>query len=301
MAQPNDVIIHGKYYEVHVITNQLSNNQYSDFLLQFSPDLVLTNLLEHPELRNSKDDEWEMGLIKCSFWNTMPNIMAALGNNTLTFTIAGVPHTITLQDGNYTYQSINDELNYWFSANSVATNSIAFTPHLPTSHLVIIMKPTFAIDFTLAGNVGIAAVLGFTGQTISNATGVIQTYRSLAEPEFNRFGLTRTLVETIQIRVDAINHRVYSNGHNSVNALQQDILYEFGINSTPSTLQVERASVEHFVKMRQSNVIKNIRIRFTNQDGIVLPLNKEASVQLQLRRNMESRVQPVGRPVPRNP
>lgn len=296
MAQTtNDVIIHGKNIEVFAITNNLNGNKYENFHLDFQPSLILTNIKEHPEMRNSKDDEWEVGLVKCSVWNSMPNILASRTNNTLTFTIAGVPYTITLADGNYNYSSINDEINLFLSANGLTSNLLTFFPNTATSRLRAIVKPTVAVNFTLAGNVGMATFLGFVGQNLNNTGGVNNMIvNGLQEPQMNVFGANGILLETIQIRCDIVNHRVYINGHTSSIATQNDILYEFAFNSSPSTLQIERASIEHFVKIRPVNTIDRIRLIITNQDGVELPLNKEATIQLQIRRNMEYRIQKIG-------
>lgn len=290
----NDIVIHGKNIELYAITNTLNGNRYGNFQLDFNPNLTLTNLLEHPEMRNAKDDEWEMGLIKCGVWNTMLNVFASKGNNTFRFHISGVAHTITLADGNYTYASINDEINFYLSSLGLTVNLITFTPNTATSRLRIIVKPTIKVDFTLAQNLGIATFLGFTGQNIDNTLGVNNLIVVAPdEPQMNVFGSSNVLVETIQVRVNTVNHRVYTNGHNSTTATQNDILYEFGINSTPSTLQVERQMNSHYIKIRPVNTISSIRITFTNQDGVELPLNKEATCQLQLRRSMDYRIQKV--------
>ena len=288
----NDLIIHGKSYEIHVITNTLNSNRYANFKLEFNPILTLTNLQEHPEMKNSRDDEWEMCLIKCSFWNTMNNVMASLGNNTFRYTVAGVPTTITLPDGNYTLQSINNAIDYYFATNGLSTGNLVFGVNTATSKANLLLKATYAVDFTHASNIGIALLLGFTGVNANNTAGVnVMIASAVAEPQLNYYGANRVLIETIQVRVDIINHRVYANQHNSINAERQDILYEFGISSSPATLQVERNQNSHYIKIRQMNEIPNMRISFTNQDGVELPLNKEATCQFQLRRNMEHRIQ----------
>mgnify|MGYP001763991467 CR=1 FL=1 len=297
MSVSNDVIIHGKNIEIHALTNNTNGNTYAQYQLNFNPVLTLTNYQEHPEMRNSKDDEWEMCLIKATFWNTMPNITNNRNNNTLIFKIGVINHLVMFGDGNYTLQTINDEINYYLSANGLSLNLITFIPNLSTSKTRAILKPTLYIDFTNPTNTGIAQFLGFTGQILDNSAGVNNLiYMSNLEPKMNYYGDDAVLVEQIQVRVDIVNHRVYANKHNDNYAYPTDILYEMGVNSIPSTLQVERSNNFHYIKIKQQNGIPNLRISFTNQDGVLLPLNKEASVQLQLKRNMDMRVQKQVKP-----
>jgi len=292
MSVSNDTYIHGKNIELHVLTNNTSGNTYASYQLNFNPHLTLTNFMEHPEMRNSKDDEWEMSLIKTTFWNSMENIMAVRNNNTIKFLIASVPYTITLPNGNYSLQAINDEINYFLSANGLSLNLLVFVSNIATSRVKAIVKQTIQIDFTDVANLGIATFLGFTGQNLNNTGGVnIMSVSGLNEPLMNSYGADGLLIEQIQVRCDLVNHRVYANRHNENEAKQSAILYEYGINSSPSTLQVERNDSGHYIKIKTNNSIPNIRFEITNQDGVLLPLNKEATIQVQLRRNMDVRIQ----------
>ena len=295
MAQPvrNDVIIHGKNIEIHALTNNIAPNRYASFELDFIPSLILTDNREHPEMKNSKEDEWEVGLLRTSVWNSMKNVLASLGNNTIRFLIGVVVHTITLQDGTYQLQSINDEINYYLSSNGISANKITFVPHTPTGKVLVVIAPTVSIDFTHASNIGLGLLLGFVGQNLNNVGLNNLITLASAMPRLNYYGPNSILVEVIHVRIDIINHRVYANNHLTSTATKNDILYKFSLNSSPSSLQVERVDNQHYIKIRQSNEIKSIRYIFTNQDGIELPLENEATIQIQLRRSMDYRVQSI--------
>lgn len=81
--------------------------------------------LDHP-IYLSETKKNYCRLLKSSVWFTHPNISAALGNNTVKFTYNAVVYTLTIADGIYDTEKVNDRIVELLINNSLPSDLIAW-------------------------------------------------------------------------------------------------------------------------------------------------------------------------------
>lgn len=164
----------------------------SSFSVSLGPPLAIP-----PDARDI-----EIGVVQASIWNTSPNIAAAFGANTFTYTTTAAPagtSTITIPDGLWDLASLGGYLSLQFQAAGRSSTLFEFGGAAATGQVAITAQYAGdSIDFT--GPTAIWDILGFLPNIIAFATAG-QTIFGSALAKFNRNStivLTTSLIYGLQ-------------------------------------------------------------------------------------------------------
>ena len=97
--------------------NKSSDGSY--FSIQFTNPLFLPEDAINPQI----------AVIAANIWNNSPNISKALNNNTFTIQDVNGVHTVTVPDGNYDVESLDQTLEILFSSQANAGGNRTFFPY----------------------------------------------------------------------------------------------------------------------------------------------------------------------------
>jgi hypothetical protein len=104
-------------------------------------------------------------VLMSNIWYTIPNVTAALGNNTVKFSYNSVNHVITLYDGIYSIIDFNESIAEGIRLAGILSLTMTLIPDEATGLITLEIKRTspFQIDFSLAENGLFRNMLGFVG------------------------------------------------------------------------------------------------------------------------------------------
>ena len=120
-------------------------------------------------------------------WNVSPNISTLYNNNKFSYIIAGVTQPeITVPDGLYSLDTLNDFLSREFVNANQASKLISFTGNISTQRVILtIGQDNVQADFSSADSVG--QIMGFTqGLQPSTQENAGFSVESTNEAKFNR-------------------------------------------------------------------------------------------------------------------
>lgn len=219
------------------------------------------------------DGLWEIALVRLFTYNAQFNITSEKENNQFSYSLIGSPtlyNNIDLIDGNYTIEDISNVIGTKMIANGHP--AITITPDYATGLNILQVDPTQIanMDFKDSTNPrNLRHLLGFNSRTVSNNSG---------DPIYSDFigdinaGIVAWIVECSLVEGS------YSNGSSS------QVLFTFVPGTPPfGALFCEPINLS-YTKISK-NVISEIRLRLTDQNGNRLNLNGENIVyELHVRR-----------------
>lgn len=140
------------------------SNTGSRFGFKFQQSLTLGNT------------QWEIGLVKCLYWITFPNISESFPNNTLRYSPDnGVTFkTLTIQKGRYSIEELNDRIHLLMKANGDFTSSpsgdiygINLFADYSTQKSYVEISAGYQLDLTNNGASKLNLLLGFNNTLIT--------------------------------------------------------------------------------------------------------------------------------------
>lgn len=213
--------------------------------------------------------DWHLALVNLQVFNVVPNISAALGNNTISISRDGgtVFQTLTLADGRYTFTQLQAEIELfllglgWFSGTSAApVYDIQLSVDLATSTFFFkINNPPLdpgATEYVVRVDAGLNINLGFNaGQQIAGSAGIVKSPNT---PNFDR----GTDNQFLQLNlIDSASAYVG-------NAPSQT-LFNYSPDRGTGRLLTYKPNVRDYVRLNTQR-IDSIDVRFTGETGRVL-------------------------------
>lgn len=217
------------------------NTRTHDFTINFSRAIDLS------------DGLWAIALQKIDYCFAWFNIEASYNNNTFSYSNGVVYRTVTLPDGNYTVDLINDYLHEVMLANGDYTidpvtgapvYSISITPNYPTLKTKISIAGGYMVDFT--GSSKFRELLGFPAVVVA-ATALGTEHANIDRD-----------VESLHLHCDLV-----TNSYN--NATNNDLLYTLVPNGFPGSILKEEPHERIFLPIKGATHVNRIRIYFTDQ------------------------------------
>jgi hypothetical protein len=139
-------------------------------------------------------------VVSARVWYTSPNISAEIGNNHLRFSYNGQSYDITLEDGSYGVEELDDVLSKYFVGAGLSSNLFILETNDAVQKVYITFEVAgVSIDFTGADT--IRTVLGFEGIITSTTPGPIQ---GTLDAKFNR-------IENYLIKSDIVQSGIPQN------------------------------------------------------------------------------------------
>lgn len=196
-----------------------------------------------------------------SIWNSWLNISEKDENNVL-FYFNGINWLyMTIPDGNYTYESLNEFIkNYFKPAND---SPIELDVNLARARFIIKLKPNYQVKFEGELESGIKfksklyEILGFEENKIYK--GERQEGKYVANISKG--------IDHIFIHCDIVDGAIYR-------GFRSDIIYFYTPSNPPGSLYSEKINNHIFYNVKKDN-IKSITIRITDQDGKLIDLNDQ--------------------------
>lgn len=230
----------------------IASSTGSDFTVFFDTPIKLNTL------------GWKVGVVRLQTWFSTHNISSATSNNVFTYSVnsGGAWKTITIPDGNYSAQELNDFIQREMRdvGDYDAVNNqyyITLEPNFSTNRIkIFISNATYQIDLTANNN--LAELLGFTEKVVT------ATETGSKEAEFSG-GVNSWLLHC------DLTSASYLNGKSS------DTLLTFNPNvPSQASLDIEPRNIT-FAQVNKE-IISSIRIRLTDENDNTLDLNGEETV-----------------------
>lgn len=222
---------------------------------------------------NLGTDQWEVALAKLNLWYSWFNISAALGNNVASYFNGAINQAILIPDGQYSIDQINSAIHAIMKANgdytlvgSTDVFDIEITPNFATNKVNIQFTGGYTLDLSVGG---LYLLLGSDPVVVSTS----------GDLPYNA-NITND-VDSIWARCSIIG-----GGGSFLNSETSDIIYTFVPNTIPnSNINIEPIQLLYIPVVVTNNIIREIRVRITDNLGRRLDLNGEpVSFTLQLRR-----------------
>ena len=264
-------------------TGQLMHDEQSTLYLQTYGDDHSDVNFEFVQPLQLRNEQFKIALTKIKIWLTMQNINANIGNNTLTFYVNNISHTVTFPDGNYTLSQINSIISKSLIASNLNPNLLQFEGESSNGLITMIIQPTVKIDIA-TDSPQFAELLGFSAYPLfDNTTGLVPfilfdgVSLGATEPKLNYYynpvtGQT-VPINSIHVHCDSVDGRVYSNSESNqrIGRSSHATLYKFTPTQQPNTLLVDEPYNFDFVHMRSIESMTTMRMYLTNENDI--PLN----------------------------
>jgi len=220
--------------------------------------------------------KWECALVSCSFTYLIHNITEALQNNHFKYTIESVEYDITIPDGMYSIQTLNEFIQEQMKEeghyiprdpdNQIYQDDyyVKLLPFIPSGRTKIVVSDYLeSVDLG-----GLNKLLGITASILS--AGV---YFGNLPPKFNEG------VDVIQIRTpDLVTRSSYING------VEASCIYSFNPNAPASTELVIVPDQRIYFEVSSSRPITNMSVKMTNLDGVPIKLHSQIKYVFHLRR-----------------
>ena len=224
----------------------------SDFTVRFEAPIKLNSL------------GWKVGVVRLQTWYSTHNISSDTGNHVFTYSVDSGSSwkTITIPDGNYSAQELNDfiqkEMRDAGDYDSVNDEYyITLEPNFSTNKIkIFISNATYRVDLSASNNP--STLLGFTEKVVTST----ETGSTIAD--FSG-GINSWLLHC------DLTSASFLNGKSS------DTLLTFTPNvPSQASLDVEPRNIT-FAQVNKE-IISSIRIRLTDENDVTLDLNGEETV-----------------------
>jgi hypothetical protein len=222
-------------------------------------------------------NEWEIALVKANFVNSIFNVSAKMGNNTIAYTVTTlftpVTYSISFSDGTYSLSDINSLVVSYQTARG---HLISGNPYFTITGSLNTLKTDIFIE-------------DYSATTISGISVDVQNMRTI-------LGFTTTPVNSIgdnfsQNVANLSNGIVSLDIHCSIikdsfdSYKSGDILYNVPVTSNPGYLQVVSPYELIYLPLNVSDRIVRIQMRITDQNQNSINFNGEnVSYLLHLRK-----------------
>ena len=218
------------------------NSKSHDFTVRFNPALEF-----------DKNRDYYLALDSITMAYSWYNVSSDYNNNTLSYSqdSGKTWHSITLPNGNYSYDELNSYLQREITSNGHTKDGITikFVPSL--FKILLAMKSGFQVDLK---NGDFGKLLGFE-KKIYTAT---QYGPKLPD-------ITRS-VDNVFIHTDIISDSVVSSN-------QSDVLYRFSVDNLPLSYPFHIEPRRALFNKINTNSIKDLRIYITDEFNRPLNLN----------------------------
>ena len=140
-----------KTYKLDLVSTMTNGNSYN-FATYFNPPINFAG-------------ETEVALYSLSMWNSLKNISANQGNQTLKFSIDGTTFiTTSIPEGTYSIEQLNLAVQSLIVSNGGVANKIILTPNYSTLKVDITVIAPYKLDLTV-GN--LRNMLGYNSLVLS--------------------------------------------------------------------------------------------------------------------------------------
>lgn len=225
-----------------ILTSQGQSNT-SDYTINY-PHNINLNGIQH-----------EVALTRIDTYFSYYNVSAALGNNTFQYYNGVDDVVLTIDDGNYSLESLIDEIHDLMVAEGDYTTvdgenifDVNFSLDLSSGYVTMALTNGFEVDFT---GRNIRTIFGF------NSADYTTTSVSESVADIN-YGVTKVLV-----------HCSLCSGSSWNNGNPSDVIYSFSVNQQPNEeLIIEPNPI--YVNVNTKSPISNIRMYLTDQLGRAL-------------------------------
>ena len=216
------------------------NTRTSDFTINYSRPIDLS------------DGLWAVALDKIEYCVSWHNVDSSYNNRTFSYSDGVNTRIVTLPEGNYTVDLINEYLHEVMYANGDYTidpvtgqpvYSISITPNYPTLRTRISVVPGWSVDLTLSR---FHNLIGFNS--------VVVTATSIGAHHSN---INRSM-ESIHVHCDLVTNSY-------VNSTNNDLLYQFAPQGFPGSKQTSEPRNRTFMPIRGATHVNRIRIYLTDQ------------------------------------
>ncbi len=212
----------------------------------------------------SSESEYLVYLHNASIWYSWRNIKASKGNNIFKYTYDGAPFTITLPDGNYTIEDINNEIH-----NVIKTNGHSYADDKGVEQYYIEILANYATSKTC---IKITNTIDHT-VTADLSSG---TLYQLLGTEAKVYNATEYGLNEIDISdgVNALNIHCSISSGSYYNGAKTDVIYTIIPNQSPGSLLC--INPNPVIKCPvNTHRIQSINIRITDQSNRILSLEGE--------------------------
>lgn len=211
------------------------------------------------------NEQYEISLKELSTFYSWPNISAQYANNSIIVNDGTTDFTITLADGTYTLEDINEAV----FADLVSQGAILSTDPAPVTIegdynilrvVVSIVTAGYSVDLTAGATSDMKTVLGF-----SDGSNITATETGDLSPDLS-YGITQINLNCSLL--DGSNDTI-SDGKSS------SILASFVPNVAPGYALVVQPAYPVYVKMNQSQSIESVRLWLSDNVGRTVDLRGE--------------------------
>lgn len=229
-----------------------------DFITNFGNDGI-----------HAKDNwnNYEIGLYKCKFINSIKNITASLGNNTMVYNNGVSNKTITFPDGNYTFEDIDDFIQQTLKDNGDYSGGGTISPFKLAGNFVT-LKAEFQFttaNFSVNLSTGnLYKLLGYVSTKTYTYTGSNSAIFSASDRADINNG-----VLGVNINVDIVDGMILQSGRTS------NIVFTGDLTGGSGDFNIEQPNIEmlYFPINITGNRIYNIRVWLTDQNGNLIKLD----------------------------
>lgn len=247
------------YSFIQLVASKTSSPETQDFTTNFAQAIDL------------RDGDYSIALQSVYHYYSFYNISAALGNNLINYNNGSVDRVLTIPDGTYSIELLND----WLHGVMLSFGDVTTTSGVNTFDITI--RANFAelkVDIDISGGYtldltqsDINLLLGFNSVVVNSST-------TGSNPANINNG-----VNSLNVECDIINGG-FSGGFSS------NVIHNYTPNNLPGSLISSIPFQLVWLPVSQRNV-QSINIRITDQLGRLLDLNGEdVTVNLILKRNI---------------
>ena len=233
------------------------NSKSHDFSVRFNPGLEL-----------DKNKDYYLALDSITMAYSWYNVSSDYNNNTLKYSqdSGKTWHTITLPNGNYSYDELNSYIQREIASNGHTKDGISIKFVSAFFKVLLSMKSTFQVDLK-TGDFG--KLLGFEKKIYT------ATQYSPKLPDITRS------VDNVFIHTNIISDSVCSSN-------QSDVLYRFSVDNLPLSYPFHIEPKRALFNKINTNSIKDLRIYITDELNRPLNLNNiPISLILNVKENLE--------------
>jgi len=250
------------------LSNSSSQNS-ADFIIEYPIPIVLNAV----NSENAK--KWEVALRTINMWNSYYTISSALGNNIVTIGWAASEKVVTVPDGFYSIETLNEALKNDFISTGTSFESGGITFDADAFDMRA-NGATGKVDIqTIDGGYfefGATSFYELIGWTLGThnftSTTLIQAGSNL--PDVNAG------VSTFQLHVDLTSQSF-------TNSQQGDVIYSFSASGTDPWGQIQKEPTQlSFLPVKYDDTINRIHVRITDQDGTLIQFQDEDPVVIGL-------------------
>lgn len=226
-----------------------------DFTIKYTPQITL-----------EKNKTYSIRLNSLSMYYSWFNVSNKHNNNKIKFTTdkGTTWHKISFQDGNYSYNDLNKQIQSQLEQGGISKTGISLNFEITLLRVVLTLEPSFQVEFNSRFN----ELIGFRRDHV-------YTHSQTGESEPN---ITNS-VDSLQIRCSLLSN-------SSVSGKYGDVLYQFSTSNLHPSYPFEKTSnvVGSLYSPINTRLISTIRIYITDQNGNPVDLNdQEVSLVLILK------------------